>query len=130
MAKKIEELEQEIARLEQENERLDIENVRLLARNLQMSEQLNSWYELRQRVNWLKEEIERGHRLSLQADMVDDAELLAMLEVRLEQEPKLVTPEFGTKELAELLAVSQARLMRRVAAAAGASAVWHRCRQR
>ena len=108
MAKKIEELEQEIARLEQENERLDIENVRLLARNLQMSEQLNSWYELRQRVNWLKEEIERGHRLSLQADMVDDAELLAMLEVRLE----LVTPEFGTKELAELLAVSQARLMR------------------
>ena len=112
MAKKIEELEQEIARLEQENERLAIENVRLLARNLQMSEQLNSWYELRQRVNWLKEEMERGHRLSLQADMVDDAELLAMLEVRLEQEPKLVTPEFGTKELAELLAVSQARLMR------------------
>ena len=87
MAKKIEELEQEIARLEQENERLDIENVRLLARNLQMSEQLNSWYELRQRVNWLKEEMERGHRLSLQADMVDDAELLAMLEVRLEQGP-------------------------------------------
>ena len=53
MAKKIEELEQEIARLEQENERLDLENVRLLARNLLMSEQLNSWYELRQRVGWL-----------------------------------------------------------------------------
>ena len=77
MAKKIEELEQEIARLEQENERLDLENVRLLGRNLLMSEQLNSWYELRQRVGWLKAEMERGRRLSMQADLVDDAELLA-----------------------------------------------------
>lgn len=112
MAKKIEELEQEIARLEQENERLDMENVRLLGRNLLMSEQLNSWYELRQRVNWLKAEMQRGRRLALQADMVDDAELLAMLENRLEKEPQLVTAEFGTKELAELMGVSQARLIR------------------
>ena len=100
MAKKIEELEQEIARLEQENERLDLENVRLLGRNLLMSEQLNSWYELRQRVGWLKAEMERGRRLSMQADLVDDAELLAMLENRLENEPQLV------------MGVSQARLMR------------------
>lgn len=112
MAKKIEELEQEISRLEKENERLDLENVRLLARNLQMSEQLNSWYDLRQRVSWLKAEMERGHRLSMQADMVDDAELLAMIENRLEQNPKLVTSEFGAKELAELIGVSQARLIR------------------
>ena len=112
MAKKIEELEQEIARLEEENERLDMENVRLLGRNLLMSEQLNSWYELKQRVNWLKAEMQRGRRLTMQADMVDDAELLAMLENRLEQEPNLVTSEFGTKELAELMGVSQARLIR------------------
>ena len=112
MAKKIEELEKEIARLEQENERLDMENVRLLGRNLLMSEQLNSWYELKQRVNWLKAEMQRGRRLTMQADMVDDAELLAMLENRLEQDPKLVTAEFGTKELAELMGVSQARLIR------------------
>ena len=112
MAKKIEELEQEIARLEQENERLDMENVRLLGRNLLMSEQLNSWYELKQRVNWLKAEMQRGRRLTMQADMVDDAELLAMLESRLEQDPNLVTSEFGTKELAELMGVSQARLIR------------------
>lgn len=112
MAKKIEELEQEIARLEQENERLDMENVRLLGRNLLMSEQLNSWYELKQRVNWLKAEMQRGRRLTMQADMVDDAELLAMLENRLEQDPNLVTSEFGTKEQAELMGVSQARLIR------------------
>lgn len=112
MAKKIEELEKEIARLEQENERLDMENVRLLGRNLLMSEQLNSWYELKQRVNWLKAEMQRGRRLTMQADMVDDAELLAMLENRLEQDPNLVTSEFGTKELAELMGVSQARLIR------------------
>ena len=112
MAKKIEELEKEIARLEQENERLDMENVRLMGRNLLMSEQLNSWYELKQRVSWLKAEMQRGQRLMAKADMVDDAELLAMLENRLEQEPGLVTPEFGMKELAELIGVSQARLIR------------------
>jgi transcriptional regulator GlxA family with amidase domain len=112
MAKIIEELEKEIARLEQENERLDMENVRLMGRNLLMSEQLNSWYELKQRVSWLKAEMQRGQRLMAKADMVDDAELLAMLENRLEQEPGLVTPEFGTKELAELIGVSQARLIR------------------
>ena len=112
MAKKVEELEKEIARLEQENERLDIENVRLMGRNLLMSEQLNSWYELKQRVNWLKAEMQRGQRLMAKADMVDDAELLAMLENRLEQAPDLVTAEFGMKELAELIGVSQARLIR------------------
>jgi transcriptional regulator GlxA family with amidase domain len=112
MAKTIEDLEKEIARLEAENERLDMENVRLLGRNLLMSEQLNSWYELKQRVNWLKAEMQRGRRLAMQADQVDDAELLAMLENRLEQEPHLVTADFGTPELAELMGVSQARLLR------------------
>ena len=112
MAKKIEDLEKEIARLEAENERLDMENVSLLGRNLLMSEQLNSWYELKQRVNWLKAEMQRGRRLQMQADQVDDAELLAMLENRLEQEPQLVTADFGTAEMAELMGVSQARLMR------------------
>ena len=109
---KIEDLKKEIARLEAENERLDMENVSLLGRNLLMSEQLNSWYELKQRVNWLKAEMQRGRRLQMQADQVDDAELLAMLENRLEQEPQLVTGDFGTPELAELMGVSQARLMR------------------
>ena len=112
MEKEIEDLKKEIARLEAENERLDMENVSLLGRNLLMSEQLNSWYELKQRVNWLKAEMQRGRRLQMQADQVDDAELLAMLENRLEQEPQLVTGEFGTPELAELMGVSQARLMR------------------
>ncbi len=112
MAKKIEELEAEIARLQEENERLDMENVRLLGRNLLMSEQLNSWYELKQRVNWLKAEMQRGRRLTMQADQVDDGELLAMLENRLESEPHLLTSDFGMKELAELLGVSQARLIR------------------
>ena len=48
----------------------------------------------------------------MQADLVDDAELLALLENRLEQDPKLLTSEFGAKELAELVGVSQARLIR------------------
>ena len=69
MAKKIEELEAEIARLEAENERLDMENVRLLAHNLHLSEQLCAWYELRQRVSWLKAEMQRGRKMLISADM-------------------------------------------------------------
>ena len=63
-------------------------------------------------MEWLNAGRQRGHRLSMQAGMVDDAELLAMLENRLENEPQLVTSEFGAKELAELMGVSQARLLR------------------
>ena len=36
---------------------LEAENRQLVSRNLQLSEQLCIWYELRQRVNWLKEEM-------------------------------------------------------------------------
>jgi transcriptional regulator GlxA family with amidase domain len=112
MAKKIEELEAEIARLEAENERLDMENVRLLAHNLHLSEQLCAWYELRQRVSWLKAEMQRGRKMLISADMADDAELLARLENMLEASPEIVTSEFAAPQLAELIHVSQARLMR------------------
>ena len=91
---------------------LEAENRQLVSRNLQLSEQLCIWYELRQRVNWLKEELQNNQRMVLKADMADDAELLAIIENRLEQDPSTVNGDFDGVKLAQLLGVSQNRLTR------------------
>ena len=86
---------EDIWQLQQAIAKLKEENSQLISRNLQMSDQLCMWYELRQRVNWLKEELQNNQRMVLKADMADDAELLAII-----------------VKLAQLLGVSQNRLTR------------------
>ena len=103
---------EEVRKLREAIAKLQEENTQLISRNLQMSEQLNIWYELRQRVNWLKEELEHNQRMTLKADMADDAELLAIIENRLEQEPSIVNGDFDAVQLAQMLGVSQSRLIR------------------
>ena len=103
---------EEVRKLREDIAKLKEENTQLISHNLQMSEQLNIWYELRQRVNWLKEELEQTQRMTLKADMADDAELLAIIENRLEQEPSTVNGDFDAVQLAQLLGVSQNRLTR------------------
>ena len=100
-----------IRQLESEIEQLETENRQLVNRNLQLSEQLCAWYELRQRVSWLKEEMLNRQQLQKRADLADDAELMALMEVKLEQKPELLTGDFGVSELSELLGVSQRRLV-------------------
>ncbi len=87
-------------------------NTQLISRNLQLSDQLCMWYEMRQRVNWLKEELQDEQRKVLKADMADDAELLALIENRIESDFTVVTGDFDAAKLAELLGVSQNRLSR------------------
>jgi transcriptional regulator GlxA family with amidase domain len=103
---------EEVRELRESLAKLQEENSQLISRNLQMSEQLNIWYELRQRVNWLKEELDNNQRMTLKADMADDAELLAIIENRLEQEPSMVNGDFDAVQLAQMLGVSQNRLIR------------------
>ena len=50
--------EEQIRNLQETIEQLKTENDQLLSRNMQLSEQLCMWYEMRQRVNWLKAEME------------------------------------------------------------------------
>ena len=104
--------DEEIRQLRETVSRLEADNAQLMSRNMQLSEQLCMWYELRQRVNWLKEEMKRNRRHLEEADAVDDGELLAAIDTRLEQETTLLTGDFGAPELAKLLGVSQARLSR------------------
>ena len=104
--------EEQIRQLKDTVEQLKTENEKLLGRNMQLSEQLCMWYELRQHVNWLKEEMEIDRRNIMVADLTDDAELLAVIETRLEQETSLLKGDFSGAQLAELIGVSQTRLTR------------------
>ncbi len=103
---------EEIRQLREAIGKLKEENTQLITRNLQLSEELCIWYELRQRVTWLKEELQHNERMMLKADMADDAELLAMIENRLEQDPSTVNGDFDAIQLAQLLGISQNRLTR------------------
>ncbi len=103
---------EEIRRLRETVSKLEEENSQLIRRNLQLSDQLCMWYELRQRVNWLKEELDKDHRKVLKADMADDAELLALIENRLEQDSFVMKGDFNAPQLAQLLGISQTRLSR------------------
>ena len=104
--------EEQIKDLKETIEQLKTENEKLLSRNMQLSEQLCMWYELRQHVNWLKAEMEIDRRNVMLADLTDDAELLSVIETRLEQDTSLLKGEFSGAQLAELIGVSQARLTR------------------
>ena len=74
---------EELRQLREAFDKLKEENTQLISRNLQLSDQLCMWFEMRQRVNWLKEELQNNQRMILKADMADDAELLAIIETRL-----------------------------------------------
>lgn len=101
---------EEIRKLKETISQLEEENAQLLSRNMQLSDQLCMWYELRQRVNWLKDEMLNDQRKMQRADMADDSELFASIEARLEQDMKLLTPDFDGEALAKLLGVSNNRL--------------------
>ena len=101
---------EEIRKLKETISQLEEENAQLLGRNMQLSDQLCMWYELRQRVNWLKEEMLNDQHKIQRADTADDGELFASIEARLEQDMKLLTPDFDGEALAKLLGVSNNRL--------------------
>lgn len=103
---------EEILKLRESVSKLMEENSQLISRNLQLSDQLCMWYELRQRTNWLKAEFDDDRRKMLKADMADDAELLAMIENRIEKDFTVLKGDFAAPELAQLLGISQARLSR------------------
>ncbi len=101
---------EDIRVLKERISQLEEENRQLVNRNIQLNDQLCMWYEFRQRVNWLKEEMYESERLQKRADLADNGELLALIEVRLENNPSILTGDFDASSLAELLGVSQSRL--------------------
>lgn len=86
-------------------------NIDLINRNLQMGQQIDAFYDVRRRIQMLKELVIRHKELIKNADLRDDAELMALIETRLEQELPHENPDFGLKELAEYVGTSQTRLI-------------------
>ena len=93
----IREMQAEIERLRADNARLQSEMIRLVSRNLNLSEQLEVDVELHRRFEvartLMKENIERQRN----ADLRDDGQLLALIDLRLEEKRSHLNPDFDTK---------------------------------
>lgn len=104
------ELRKEVDFLRKEVERLKDELVRLVSRNLDLTERLEYDVELRRRTQVAREIMDGHVERQRNADLQDDGQLMALIEMRLEKERQHLRPDFDTKQLAEMLGVSQARL--------------------
>ena len=110
MSKEIEQYQEEIESLKKEVERLKDELVRLLSRNLDLSERLEYDVELRRRTEVAREIMEGNIERQRNADLRDDGQLMALIELRVEKDRPHLKPDFDAAALAEMLGVSQARL--------------------
>ena len=102
--KENDELRQRVAELERANNEL-------IVHNMQLSNQMNVYFNVKQRVWVYKELLLRHSELIQQADMRNDEELLAIIETRLEAEHPYEDPNFGAKELASMIGTSQSRVL-------------------
>lgn len=105
------EYEEKIKDLEHHVEVLQKANLDLLNRNLQLSQQVDAFYDVRRRVQMLKDLVIRHQELIQHADLRNDDELMALIETRMEQELPHQDPNFGLAELAEFVGTSQSRLI-------------------
>ena len=76
--------EQQIAEMQKHIEVLQKANIDLISRNLQLGQQIDAYYDVRRRIQMLKELVIRHKELLRQADLRDDDELMALIETRLE----------------------------------------------
>ena len=105
------EYEKQIEELKRKVDVLQRTNLELVNRNLQLGQQIDAYYDVRRRIQMLKDLVIRHKELMRQADLRDDDELMALMEARLEEDFPHENPDFGLKELAEFLGTSQTRLI-------------------
>lgn len=116
---KISLLEEQVQTLQEANHKLQEQanmlqqaGLELLNRNMQLSQQLDIYYDVRRRIQMLKELVIRHQELMNKADMRNDDELMALIETRLEQEHPYEDPNFGLAELADYIGTSKSRLIK------------------
>ena len=110
MKEDLKKLQEENAFLRGEVERLKDELIRLVRRNLDLSERLELDVELRRRTEVAREIMEGHVERQRNADLQDDGQLMALIEMRVEKDRPHLKPDFDAAALAEMLGVSQARL--------------------
>ena len=106
----IKKLQDEVTYLRGEVNRLKDELIRLVSRNLDLSERLEEDVELRRRTEVAREIMEGYVERQRNADLRDDSQLMALIELRVEKDRPHLKPDFNAAALAEMLGVSQARL--------------------
>ena len=106
----LEQLRQDGQRLTDENHELQDAILKLIARNMMLSDKLDIYYEVRRRVEWQKDLVRRHREYMAQADLRNDEELLALIEARIEGDNIPLPPEFGIKEVAEIVGTTQSRI--------------------
>ena len=110
MKEDLKKLQEENAFLRGEVDRLKDELIRLVSRNLDLSERLELDVELRRRTEVAREIMEGHVERQRNADLRDDGQLMALIEMRVEKDRPHLKPDFDAAALAEMLGVSQARL--------------------
>ena len=106
----IKKLQDEVTYLRGEVNRLKDELIRLVSRNLDLSERLEEDVELRRRTEVAREIMEGNLERQRNADLQDDGQLMALIEMRVEKDRPHLRPDFCAADLAEMLGVSQNRL--------------------
>lgn len=107
-----ERLTNENKELRKEIDRLRDEMIRLVSRNLDLSERLEEDVEMRRRTEVARELLEGNIQRQRNADLQDDSQLMAIIEMRVEKDSPHLSPDFNSDDLAEMLGVSRERLMR------------------
>lgn len=110
--KEIQKLQADNETLQREVERLKNEMMRLISRNLDLSERLEENVELRRRTEVAREVLRGNAERQRNADLQDDGQLMALIELRVEAEHPHIEPGFCAADLARLLGVSHERLAR------------------
>ena len=105
-------LQAENEALRQEVSRLKDEMIRLVGRNLDLADRLEANFELRLRSDVARELLNGNIERQRNADLQDDAQLMALIELRGEEDRPHLNPDFDSTELAHLLGVSRERLLR------------------
>ena len=108
----LQQLQAENAALRAEIDQLKDEMMRLISRNLDLSERLEDDVDLRRRVQVAREILDGNIERQRNADLQDDGQLMALIEMRVESNMLHQDPSFDTAALAQLIGVSQERLHR------------------
>lgn len=107
-----ERLTAEVAELKKQLDYTREQFVRLMSRNLDLSDRIEGDLEFRRRVDVVRELIEMNMERLRNADLRDDAQLMAIVETEVEGQRLHLNPEFDAAALAKMIGVSKERLER------------------
>lgn len=106
----VRQLQDENASLKKKVEELREEMLRLISRNLDLSERLEYDVELRRRTEVAREIMAINLERQRNADLRDDGQLMALIEMFVEKDRPYLRPDFNARNLAETIGVSMGRL--------------------